>query len=74
MSYHDGYIKPGSTGISVVNPLHEAQLKLDKITQLVNELSTAEHEDAGVISIEHLRMILTLQNILDGTDDEKDVK
>jgi hypothetical protein len=71
MSYHDGYIKPGSTGISVVNPLHEVQLKLDKITQLVNELSTAEHEDAGFISIEHIWM---LQNILDGTDDEKDVK
>jgi hypothetical protein len=65
MSYHDGYIKPDSTGIAVVNPLHEVQLKLDKITQLVSELSTDEHENAGVISIEHLWAI---QNILDGED------
>jgi len=65
MSYHDNYVKPGSTGISVVNPLHEMQLKLDKITRLVNELSTDEHENAGVIRIEHLWAI---QNILDGED------
>jgi hypothetical protein len=57
--------------MSVVNPLHEMRLKLNKITQLVSELSTDEHENAGVISIEHLWAI---QNILDGTDDEKDVK
>ena len=65
MSYHDNYVKPGSTGISVINPLHEMQLKLDKITRLVNELSTDEHENAGVIRIEHLWAI---QNILDGED------
>jgi hypothetical protein len=65
MSYHDNYVKPGSTGISVVNPLHEMQLKLDKITRLVNELSTDEHENAGVIRIEHLWAI---QHILDGED------
>ena len=65
MSYHDNYIRPDSTGISVVNPLHEVQLKLNKITQLVNELTTDEHENAGVISIEHLWAI---QNILDGED------
>ena len=65
MSYHDNYVKPGSTGISVVNPLHEMQLKLDKITQLVNELSTDEHENVGAISIEHLWAI---QSILDGED------
>ena len=65
MSYHDNYIKPDSAGISVVNPLHEMQLKLDKITRLVNELSTDEHENAGVIRIEHLWAI---QNILDGED------
>jgi hypothetical protein len=52
-------------GIGVVNPIYEIQRKLDKITQLVNELSTDEHEDAGVISIEHLWAI---QNILDGED------
>jgi hypothetical protein len=65
MSYHDqppGYMK---AGIGVVNPIYEIQRKLDKITQLVNELSTDEHEDAGVISIEHLWAI---QNILDGED------
>ena len=65
MSYHDNYIKADSTGISVVNPLHEMQLKLDKITRLVNELSTDEHENAGVIGIEHLWAIA---NILDGED------
>jgi hypothetical protein len=65
MSYHGSpptYVK---TGIAVVNPLHEIQLKLDKITRLVNELSTDEHENAGVISIEHLWAI---QDILDGED------
>jgi len=66
MSYH-GRPPPdyNKIGIAVVNPLHELQQKLDKITQLVNELSTDEHEDAGLISIEHL---WTIQNILDGED------
>ena len=64
MSYHDNppYNK---TGIAVVNPLLELQHKLNKITEIVNELSTDEHEDAGVISIEHLWAI---QDILDGED------
>lgn len=64
MSYHDNppYNK---TGIAVVNPLLELQRKLNKITEIVNELSTDEHEDAGVISIEHLWAI---QDILDGED------
>ena len=66
MSYH-GSPPPdyNKIGIAVVNPLHELQRKLDKITQLVNELSTDEHEDAKVISIEHLWAI---QDILDGED------
>tara|TARA_R100000008_G_scaffold61939_1_gene39218 strand:+ start:355 stop:555 length:201 start_codon:yes stop_codon:yes gene_type:complete len=66
MSYHDNppYNK---TGIAVVNPLHELQRKLDKITRIVNELSTDEHENAGVISIEHLWAI---QDILDGEDEK----
>jgi hypothetical protein len=66
MSYHGNPPRDyDQTGIAVVNPLYEIQRKLDKITQLVNELSTDEHEDAGVISIEHL---WTIQNILDGED------
>ena len=66
MSYH-GCPPPdyNKIGIGVVNPIHELQRKLDKITQLVNELDTSEHEDAGVISIEHLWAI---QDILDGED------
>jgi len=66
MSYHGNppydYNK---TGIAVVNPLLDLQRKLDKITAIVNELSTDEHENAGVISIEHLWAI---QDILDGED------
>jgi len=65
MSYHDNYVKPSSTGISVINPLHEMQLKLDKIIRLVNELSTDEHADAGVVSIEY---IWRIADILDGED------
>ncbi len=66
MSYHGNPPRDyDQTGIAVVSPLYEIQRKLDKITQLVNELSTDEHEDAGVISIEHL---WTIQNILDGED------
>ena len=68
MGYHDR--RPPtyeSTGVAVVNPLHELQRKLDKITQIVNELSTDEHENAGVISIEHLWAI---QDILDGEDEK----
>jgi len=65
MSYHDQPPAYMRAGIGVVNPIHEIQRKLDKITELVNELSTDEHEDAGVISIEHL---WTIQNILDGED------
>ena len=66
MSYH-GRPPPDYSykGIAVVNPLRDLQSKLDKITAIVNELSTDEHENAGMISIEHLWAI---QDILDGED------
>ena len=68
MSYHDGYDRPRLEGMAVVNPLIEIQRKLDKITKLVNELSTEEHENAGSISIEY---VWRMQNILDGSDEEE---
>ena len=73
MGYHDrsppDYIR---TGMGVVNPLRELQRKLDKIKEIVNELGTDEHENAGVVSIEHIWQIT---DILDGLDDdEEDVK
>jgi len=68
MSYHGNPPRDyNRTGIAVVNPLIEIQRKLDKITKLVNELNTDEHENAGVISIEHLWAI---QDILDGEDED----
>jgi len=67
MSYHDDYDRPRLEGMAVVNPLIEIQRKLDKIKELVNELNTDEHENAGVISIEYLWAI---QDILDGENED----
>ena len=73
MSYH-GSRPPeyDNIGIAVVNPLHEIQRKLDKITQIINDLYTdEENENAGVVAIEHIHMIA---DIIDGTDSVKDSK
>ena len=37
MSYHDGYVNPNKSGISVVNPLHRIELKLNRIKKLLTD-------------------------------------
>jgi|TARA_E500000331_G_scaffold280026_1_gene273210 hypothetical protein len=68
MSYH-GQTPPDydKVGIAVVNPLHEIQRKLNKIAQIINDLHTAENEDAGVVAFEHIHMIA---DIIDGLDSD----
>ena len=61
MSYHDGY-NPRTEGISVVNPLKEIQLKLDKITQLVNEINTQENITTGYVSMEYVQQLRAIIN------------
>ena len=37
MSYHDDYVNPNKSGISVVNPLHRIELKLNRIKKLLKD-------------------------------------
>jgi hypothetical protein len=37
MSYHDGYVNPRKSGISVVNPLHRIEMKLNRIKKLLKD-------------------------------------
>jgi hypothetical protein len=61
MSYHDSY-NPHTEGISVVNPLKQIQVKLDKITQLVNEINTEENISAGYVSMEYVHQLRAIIN------------
>tara|TARA_B100000085_G_scaffold237656_1_gene226791 strand:- start:439 stop:618 length:180 start_codon:yes stop_codon:yes gene_type:complete len=58
MSYHD-YPPPERVGISVVNPLHEIQKKLNKIQDTLDNIS-----DYSVLTAIDLKT--KIQNILDG--------
>jgi len=37
MSYHDAYVNPSKSGISVVNPLHRIEMKLNRIKKLLKD-------------------------------------
>tara|TARA_R110002020_G_scaffold256852_1_gene470513 strand:- start:729 stop:929 length:201 start_codon:yes stop_codon:yes gene_type:complete len=65
MSYHDGY-DPRNEGISVVNPLKQIQLKLDKITHLVNEIVTTENNNSEYVSMKYIEQLRAIVN-----DEEK---
>ena len=61
MSYHDSYIRPGQTGISVVNPLHRIERKLKKIQEVLDNVG-----DSSALTAVDLRD--KIQNVIDGDD------
>jgi hypothetical protein len=61
MSYHDGYINPGMSGISVVNPLHRIERKLKRIQAALDSVN-----DSSTLTAVDLK--IKIQSIIDNDD------